>query len=69
MKMKIEVEGCPFEDGDTLKVFSMALDLHVAIENTRNEIRARLKWGDNLTEQEVDHLEKLLDCLYIEALH
>lgn len=67
MKMEIKVLGCPFEEQESLKTFAFAMDYASALSEARQEIRSRLKWGEDLTKAEVDFLEKLQDILYIEG--
>ena len=60
MKMKIEVQGCPFEDRSTLQAFSQAQDSYHALCEVRRLIRERIKRGDPSDEEE-KFLQTLLD--------
>lgn len=68
MKMEIKVSGCPYEERDMLKVFAHAIDAASALGEAREEVRSRLKWGENLTDEEVRFLETLQETLYVEGM-
>ena len=68
MEMEIKVKGCPYEDQESLKIFAHAMDISSALWEARNMIRERLKWGEGISEQEVDFLEKLQEELYVDGI-
>jgi len=67
MKIEIKVEGCPYEDASSMKIFAHSLDLYCALCEVREQVRSRLKWGENLSDDEVRFLENLSDDLYVEG--
>ena len=53
------------EDRDEIKMYSTAIDAHLAIDEARNEIRTRLKHGDNVSDEEERTLERIRELLYL----
>jgi len=58
MRMKIEVEGCYYEDWSELSKFAAFRDIICKMENARSMIRERLKWP-NEKESDEDFLDRL----------
>lgn len=67
MEVEFKVKGCPFEDKDVLMTYMHAMDFASTLGEIRQQVRSRLKWGEGLTEQEVDFLEGLLELACIEG--
>lgn len=68
MEMKIEVHGDLYDDADSLKIFVNAKELHSAICDARSLIRNRLKWDEELSNDEEQFLEKINDALRVDEL-
>lgn len=68
MKYKISYEGELYEDQDTMKIITHAMDLYCAISEARNEIRSRKKYAENVTDEEYTFLERLQEILWIEGV-
>lgn len=66
MRMKIEVEGCYYEDWHELAKFAAFRDIIGKMEEARSMIRDRLKWP-NEKESEDDFLERLGKELWHES--
>ena len=63
MKLSITIEGCPFEDGDTLKTYIHAMDFLSSLHEVDNLLRARLKHGDIEDDEQIIFLERLRDII------
>ena len=68
MKMTIKVEGCPFEDAQTLKVFSNSMEMYSAICEAKRHIRDRIKYDPSISDDELKFLEGLAEELNIDGL-
>jgi len=68
MKMTIQFEGDYIEDDEMLKWVMHAGDLHSAVWEARQEIRSRLKHGENVSNDEERLLERLQEILYVNGL-
>ena len=69
MKMEVKIEGCPYEDSDAIEIFAHAFDIHSTLSEVKQAVRSRLKWGENLTEEEIKFLESLQDIMLIESVN
>ena len=63
--MKITVEGEVHEDIDLLKQFVHTSDLWSANWEARQLIRARLKYEEDISDEEEKFLEQLQEVLFI----
>jgi len=68
MKITVTLEGDDIEDAECFNIYAKARDMHSAIWDTRQEIRSRLKYGENVSSDEEGVLEKLQELLYVEGL-
>ena len=68
MKISLTFEGNIFEDSDTIKILTHAVDIYSANSDAKNEIRSRLKHASGVTDSEEHFLERLLELLYIEGV-
>lgn len=68
MKMTIKVEGCPYEDRDTLEIFSKSLEIYGSLIHAREKILSKLKYRDDLNHDEVDFLQEIWDDLHLDTL-
>lgn len=68
MKMKIELQGDAHEDRDAMLTFMHTMDLWSAVWDARQEIRTRIKHGQNISTQEEKLLKRLQEILYVEGL-
>ena len=67
-KVTIKVEGCPYEDRDTLSIYAHALNLYSALSDARLSIRNRIKNGEELSDKEYEHLNDLMDLLFVDGI-
>jgi len=68
MKIEIKVEGCPYEDSSSMKIFAHSLDMYCALCEIREQVRSRMKWGEGISDDEYKFLENLSDDLYVEGI-
>jgi len=68
MKVRLEFEGELFEDRDDFKMLAHAYDLMSSIHEAKEKIRSRLKYGEDVSDQEEKILEEIRECLYVEGL-
>ncbi|NGX36891.1 MAG: hypothetical protein K1000chlam2_00036 [Chlamydiae bacterium] len=66
--MTVIFEGDAFEDKQDFKIFTHAHDIHSCIWEARQHIRERLKYAEDVSDQEAKNLEELSEMLYMEEL-
>jgi len=68
MSVQISFNGDLFEDMDSLKTVIHSFDMLSSIHSSRKRIRQRLKYAENIAEEEENFLEELLEILYVEGV-
>ena len=68
MKSQLTIECDFLEERDTLKTIIYAADYASMLNEAREEIRARLKWGEDVSQEEERFLERLRETIYHDSL-
>lgn len=68
MKFNISFEGEMYEDDETMKIILHATDMYSAMHDARQRIRSRLKYEENVSDEEEKVLEELREILWIDGL-
>lgn len=68
MKFRFIVEGDYFEDFTEIKEIAHMRDLSSANWEARQTIRSRMKYSENVSDEEYKFLEELRNILYVEGL-
>jgi len=64
MKIRIEIEGDLYEDREEINTFLHAQDIKSLLWEIRERIRARLKYGEDITDKEEEALEEIRELTY-----
>lgn len=64
-KAEFKISGCPFRDRSELNIYVNAMSLYSSLHEVDEAIRSRLKWGENLGDEEVKFLETLRNDIEI----
>ena len=59
LSFEIKLKGCPYRDNKDFRIFMMSQDLYSELFDIDQEIRARLKYAEDLSESEQNFLEGL----------
>lgn len=65
MKVEIKFSGDLYEDGDSLRMVFHANDMYCKIHEADQIARARMKYGENVSDEEYQTLEKIREELYL----
>jgi hypothetical protein len=68
MTFEMKLKGCPYRDSKDFRIFMMAHDLYGELYDLDQEIRARIKYTEGLSESESRFLEGLranMDTLHL----
>lgn len=68
MKYRVEIEGCYYEERHDLKLLAHLNDMYFALSEGLNEIRNRLKHGDDVSQSEERFLENLRETMWVEGI-
>jgi len=68
MKIKLELEGDFYEDTEIFKRIMVASEMYGIIEEVRDHIRSRLKYGENVSNEEERTLLQIREILYIDEM-
>jgi len=68
MKIKMTYDGEVYDDSDEFKMLVHAPDMYLALCDGIQEIRSRIKHGDNVSDEEERFLESLRETLYVEGV-
>ena len=68
LSFEVTLKGCPYRDSKDIKIYMMAMDLYCELSDIDEEIRARLKYGEGLSEDErifLEGIRKNMDVLHL----
>lgn len=68
MKITVCLEGDYYADWHEIRQMICVKEMFIAISDAREKIRSRLKYGQDVSEKEAEHLEELARTLYIPAV-
>lgn len=67
MKLKFEVEADGYEERDEIQIYAHAVDYKLALDEIREQVRQRLKYGENISDEEERVLEEIRYLTHIEV--
>jgi len=67
MKIKLEVEACCDDEHEDLLIYAHAYSYKIALDQINQLIRNRLKYGENVSDEEEKILGDIRELTIIEA--